>query len=164
MTKFMPAHRDQPFLLPPHDPPPDDDGTPPNDGSCRLGRGHRVQLPLDRSGPLVRGSALARAPMEVGQDRGSERRQRGVPLLRRQQLRGFVNVLPRRRRRVGVCAGLTDLPVHLQVWPPELGKATGFGVPDGGVLRPQNGGRLAWCGRRGCSNGWLSSDSSWSRS
>ncbi|MDE2924390.1 MAG: hypothetical protein OYL92_03630 [Acidobacteriota bacterium] len=44
-------------------------------------------------------------------------------------------------------SGLTDLPVHLSVWPPELGKATGFRVPDGGVLRPQNGGRLQWCGR-----------------
>lgn len=44
-------------------------------------------------------------------------------------------------------SGLTDLPVYLRVWPTSDGYDEGFHVPDGGVLRPQNGGRLQWCGR-----------------
>lgn len=43
-------------------------------------------------------------------------------------------------------SGLTDLPVHLTVWRTPTDHE-GFYVPDGGVLRPQNGGRLYWCGR-----------------
>ncbi len=42
-------------------------------------------------------------------------------------------------------AGLTDLTVVLHVWPPLGGLSEPFHVPDGLVLRPNNGGRLNWC-------------------
>lgn len=41
-------------------------------------------------------------------------------------------------------SGLTDLPVALHLWRGD-GESTPFMVPDGTVLRPQNGGRLNWC-------------------
>ena len=43
-------------------------------------------------------------------------------------------------------SGLTDLPIVLQVWPAAGGTSTPFPIPDGSVLRPNNGGRLNWCG------------------
>ena len=42
-------------------------------------------------------------------------------------------------------SGLTDLPLVLHVWPEGGGQSEPFQVPDGTVLRPQNGGRLNWC-------------------
>ena len=43
-------------------------------------------------------------------------------------------------------AGLTDLPIVLHVWPEGGGgQSEPFQIPDGTVLRPQNGGRLNWC-------------------
>ena len=44
-------------------------------------------------------------------------------------------------------SGLTDLPIALQVWPASGGTSTPFLIPDGIVLRPNNGGRLNWCER-----------------
>ena len=41
-------------------------------------------------------------------------------------------------------AGLTDLPLRLLV--AQVGRETAdFNLPDGGVLRPNNGGLLDWC-------------------
>ncbi|MCY3932818.1 MAG: hypothetical protein OXH70_14005 [Acidobacteria bacterium] len=42
-------------------------------------------------------------------------------------------------------SGLTDLPIRLQVWQSGDGAYT-LPIPDGAVLRPNNGGRLYWCG------------------
>lgn len=42
-------------------------------------------------------------------------------------------------------SGLTDLPIRLHVWPAEGGLSEPFSIPDGTVLRPNNGGRLNWC-------------------
>ena len=43
-------------------------------------------------------------------------------------------------------SGLTDLPIVLHVWPEGGGgQSEPFQIPDGTVLRPQNGGRLNWC-------------------
>ena len=42
-------------------------------------------------------------------------------------------------------SGLTDLPIALHVWRDGAGESVTFPVPDGMVLRPQNGGRLRWC-------------------
>ena len=42
-------------------------------------------------------------------------------------------------------SGLTDLPLVLHVWPEGGGQSQPFQIPDGTVLRPQNGGRLNWC-------------------
>lgn len=42
-------------------------------------------------------------------------------------------------------SGLTDLPVDLSVLHDETDEVRHFRLPDGGVLRPQNGGRLYWC-------------------
>ena len=42
-------------------------------------------------------------------------------------------------------AGLTDLPIALVVWPAGGGRGEVFNIPDGLVLRPNNGGRLNWC-------------------
>ena len=43
-------------------------------------------------------------------------------------------------------SGLTDLPLVLHVWPEGGGgQSEPFQIPDGTVLRPQNGGRLNWC-------------------
>ena len=44
-------------------------------------------------------------------------------------------------------SGLTDLPVDLSVRHDQTGEVKHFRLPDGGVLRPQNGGRLKWCSR-----------------
>ncbi len=43
-------------------------------------------------------------------------------------------------------SGLTDLPIGLHVWPAGGGTSAPFQIPDGTVLRPNNGGRLNWCG------------------
>ena len=42
-------------------------------------------------------------------------------------------------------SGLTDLPIALHLWRDGAGESVTFPVPDGMVLRPQNGGRLRWC-------------------
>ncbi|MDE2976440.1 MAG: hypothetical protein OXU63_02840, partial [Acidobacteriota bacterium] len=42
-------------------------------------------------------------------------------------------------------SGLTDLPIRLQIWQ-SRGAPYTFPIPDGAVLRPNNGGRLYWCG------------------
>lgn len=42
-------------------------------------------------------------------------------------------------------SGLTDLPIRLHVWPADGDLSEPFSIPDGSVLRPQNGGRLNWC-------------------
>ena len=42
-------------------------------------------------------------------------------------------------------SGLTDLPIALHVWRDGAGQSVTFPVPDGMVLRPQNGGVLRWC-------------------
>ena len=42
-------------------------------------------------------------------------------------------------------SGLTDLPLVLHVWIEGGVESAPFQIPDGTVLRPQNGGRLNWC-------------------
>ena len=42
-------------------------------------------------------------------------------------------------------SGLTDLPLVLHVWIEGGVQSAPFQIPDGTVLRPQNGGRLRWC-------------------
>lgn len=42
-------------------------------------------------------------------------------------------------------SGLTDLPIHLNVLRAGDNEHEGFSIPDGAVLRPNNGGRLHWC-------------------
>ena len=42
-------------------------------------------------------------------------------------------------------SGLTDLPIYLSVLRAGGEETEGFPVPDGMVLRPNNGGRLNWC-------------------
>ena len=42
-------------------------------------------------------------------------------------------------------SGLTDLPLVLHVWIEGGVQSAPFQIPDGTVLRPQNGGRLSWC-------------------
>ena len=42
-------------------------------------------------------------------------------------------------------SGLTDLPIRLTVLRSGSDESKGFSIPDGTVLRPNNGGRLSWC-------------------
>ena len=42
-------------------------------------------------------------------------------------------------------SGLTDLPIHMVVLRSGGGDSEGFSIPDGLVLRPNNGGVLDWC-------------------
>lgn len=42
-------------------------------------------------------------------------------------------------------SGLTDLPIRLTVLRSGSDDSQGFSIPDGTVLRPNNGGRLLWC-------------------
>lgn len=62
----------------------------------------------------------------------------------------FVKVLsacqPQGHRNVWVYgSGLTDLPIRLTVRNDRTGELKQFPIPDGAVLRPQNGGLLDWC-------------------
>ena len=134
------------------DPPPDDedDDPPPDDGSCRLEDGTVFDCHYTAAGHSFGVRYWHESRWKWAEIAVRSGDSAVFHFFGPHNLEVFVKVLDGCHIDGSVwvyASGLTDLPIYLSVWPPELGKSTGFRVPDGGVLRPQNGGRLQWCGR-----------------
>lgn len=133
------------------EPPPDDDDEPPSTGGCKSERtGESIDCHTTAAGHIIAVQFFHQGAWRWAEIAVRSGDSAVFHFFGADNLEVFAKVLDGCAvdRTVWVYAsGLTDLPVTLSVLRARTHELEHFDVPDGTVLRPNNGGRLNWCSR-----------------